>query len=147
MAPHVNYALTVILALASGTGGWSLLQFVLTRTGRKAEMARHQAETERIQREAENNRQSILSAAQITAQKAALDSSEQRYKELRQDYDSTRFVLKELRIATEALIDVMDTVIGQMRPQNETDIVVVTITSAEYLAARTAMREARHHLQ
>jgi uncharacterized protein HemX len=144
---HVNYVVTIVVALVSGTGGWSLLQFVLTRTGRKAEVARQQAETEKLREDQEANRQSILAAAQITAQKAALDSGDKRYGELREDYDKNRKDLRELRIATEGLLDVVDTIVSRMRPQDESEMRMVTVTAAEYLAARAAIREARTHLQ
>jgi uncharacterized protein HemX len=150
----VNVAVTVIVALVSGTGGWGVLQFILTRTGRKAEIARQQAETERATQESEKFKQEtaahesdLLQRAQVIAQRTALDSAAKRYRELREDYEEQRRSLRALRSATETLIDVVDAIAARMRPTKESETVMVKVSAQEYLATRSAIAEARRHLR
>lgn len=151
---NVNVAVTIIVALVSGTGGWGILQFILTRTGRKAEIARQLAEAEKSAQESERFKQEIathetdlLQRAQVVAQRTALDSAAKRYRELREDYEEQRQSLRALRSATETLIDVVDAIAARMRPTKESEIVMVKVSAAEYLATRTAIAEARRHLR
>jgi molecular chaperone GrpE (heat shock protein) len=154
---NVNVVMTVVVALVSGTGGWSILQFILNRTGRKAEIARQHAETEKIKEDVEANNRKVLAAAQIAAQQAALESSRERYSQLRNDYDesrrefaelrdSSRLQFNDLRSATEELIDIMETFLSQVAPKNGDDVIIIPMTTEDYRAARTAIRLARSHL-
>lgn len=154
----MNAFQVIVLALASITGAGSLVQFFLTRTGRKAEIARQHAETEKLNEDREDNNRKVLAAAQIAAQQAALESSRERYAQLRDDYDAGRRELTELRntsrqqfndlrSATEELIDIMEAFVSQVVPKNgDDDLVIITVTAGEHRAARTAIRLARTHL-
>jgi uncharacterized protein HemX len=149
----VNVAVTILVALVSGTGGWGILQFVLTRTGRKAEIARKHAETERLQIESakaredtEANNRKILAAAQIAAQQAALESSDRRYAELKSDYEHTRIRMGDLRSATEELVEVIEQLIYSAGVPTKTASVYITVTWTVYREARSAIKRARDHL-
>jgi hypothetical protein len=125
---------TILAALLTGTGSWGLLQFFLDRRTR----ASNQAQTDAT-------RQQILSEAQMAAQKAALESANERYQGLHADYISTREGLKNCRNATDQLIEAVDRLVGRMRFHNG-DEVIMTMTSAEFLEMRAALRRARDHL-
>jgi hypothetical protein len=151
---NVNVAVTIIVALVSGTGGWGVLQFILTRTGRKAEIARQLAEAEKATQEGERvkletaaHESDLLQRAQVIAQRTALDSAAKRYRELREDYEEQRRSLRALRSATETLIDVVDSIAARMRPTKESEVVMVKVSAQEYLATRSAIAEARRHLR
>lgn len=142
---NVNLVVTVLVALVSGTGGWGVLQFVLNRTGRKAEIARQEAETERLKEETARDKAAMLSEVQITAQTAALESADRRYRGLEQDYTDQRKSLNELRSATLTLIDTVDALVRRMHAKEENEEIVVNLSSAEFLAIRAALAEARMH--
>lgn len=143
----MNMAITVLVALISGTGGWSVLQFVLNRTGRKAEIARQEAETERVKEETAREKAAMLSEVQITAQTAALESADRRYRGLEQDYTDQRKTLNELRSATTTLIDTVDSLVRRMHAKEESEEIIANISSAEFLAIRAALAEARMHIR
>lgn len=150
---NVNVAVTILVALISGTGGWGLLQFFLTRTGRKAEVARKQAETERLHDESakakedtEANNRKILAAAQIAAQQAALESSDRRYSELKSDYEHTRVRLGDLRSATEELIEIVEQLIISSGVPTKSSSVIITVSWGAYREARSAIKRVRDHL-
>ncbi len=110
----LGYLVTVMVALVSGTGGWSLLQFIFNRRGRKAEAARLTAQTEQARsdaQEAEAKRLSILSDLQNRAQQIAIESAANAYERVAKECDNCRnelracqLELKSLRRATETLI-------------------------------------------
>lgn len=99
-----NYLVTVMVALLSGTGGWGTLQFLLNRSGRKAEAARLQAEAEKLA----SSRAVLLADAQAMAQRTALDSANAAYGQVRQECADCRAELRLVRGATEALIDAIE---------------------------------------
>lgn len=149
----VNVGVTMLVAFISGTGGWGILQFFLNRTGRKAEIARQIAETERLKTESEKthketeaNNRKILAAAQIAAQQAALESSDRRYAEIKSDYEHTRVRLGDLRAATEELIEVVEQLISSAGVPTKTASVYITVTWSVYRDARSAIKRARDHL-
>ncbi len=150
----MNVAETILTALVSGTGGWAVLQFFLTRASRKAEIARQHAAAEkdledaaRSKTETSQRESKLLADAQIVAQRTALESGQQRYAELRMDYEETRTSLKGLRNATEALIDAVDALIVRMRPNKISDVIMLDVSIEEYRSAREAIAEARRHLR
>jgi uncharacterized protein HemX len=144
---NVNLVVTVLVALISGTGGWGVLQFVLNRTGRKAEIARQEAETERVKEETARDKSQLLSEVQITAQTTALESADRRYKGLEQDYTDQRKMLNELRTATWTLIETVDSLVRKMHARDESDEIKVNITHSDFLAIRAALAEARTHVR
>jgi chromosome segregation ATPase len=141
-----GYIVAIVVAVITAIGGSGLLQHFLTKAQREADNQLKAQEADQSREIAETNKRDILAQAQIAAQQAALDSSDERYNNLKGDYDETRKSLKDLRYATETLIDVVDTLVSKMRPDNGEQIISVTVTAAEYLAARSAIREARAHL-
>jgi uncharacterized protein HemX len=144
---NVNLVVTVLVALVSGTGGWGVLQFVLNRTGRKAEIARQEAETERIQEETQRDKAAMLTEVQITAQTVALESADRRYKGLEQDHQDQRKVLNELRTATWTLIEIVDSLMRKMHSVEDSEEVRIQISSGDFLALRAALSEARTHVR
>lgn len=113
----VSYIVTVIIALVSGTGGWSALQFIINRTGRKAEAARLQAQTEQTKvntQETEINRQKMLSDMQARAQQIAIESAANAYERVTRECDECRQELKGIRRSTEALITLIEEVIPSL---------------------------------
>jgi Fe-S cluster assembly scaffold protein SufB len=143
---HVNFAVAINIAISALLAIWAILQFFLTRTGRKAEIARQNAETEKITEARESNNRRILSEAQIAAQKAALDSNDVTIRRITHDYEDQRRSLNDLRSATEELIDILEELIGQISPSNKDSQVVITVTWDIYRSAKTAIRAARSHV-
>lgn len=142
----MNNAIAALVALITALGGTGTIQYFLNRNTRKAEAARAQAEQEQRKKDKFYEDEELLAKARNQAQRAAIESSKQRYDELDKAYNRTSHRLWELQEATAALIDVVDTMVSRMRPSNNVDTVIVQVTPAEYLAARTAIREARRHL-
>lgn len=107
----LSYAVTVAVALVSGTGGWSALQFIINRKGRTAEAARLTAQTEQAYLEtqqAEAKRQQILADLQARAQQIAIESAANAYERVTKECDNCRAELKDLRRATETLVRLVE---------------------------------------
>lgn len=107
----LNYLVTFVVALVSGTGGWSVLQMIINRKGRKAEAARLTAQTEQAHLEtqqAEAKRQQILSDLQARAQQIAIESASNAYERVTAECDACRAELKDLRRATETLVRLVE---------------------------------------
>lgn len=113
-AQTANYLVTIGLALASGTGGWSVLQFILNRTGRKAEAARLVAQVEQSRsdvEESEARRRQILNEFQVKAQEIAVQSATAAYERVQGEAEGCRHELRDLRRATETLIRAVEDVV------------------------------------
>lgn len=143
----MNWAVILNIAIAAFLAAWGVVQFFLTRTGRKAEVARQQAETEKLIEDRETNARKILAAAQVAAQQVALESSDKRYLELRDDYDRHRIAFNDLRSATEELIEIVEKLVVRMTPPvNGENTIIIAVTPKEYRSARTALRLVRANL-
>jgi hypothetical protein len=147
----MNLLMTTLGAMITSAGFWGVLQLIITRKGRTAEVARQKAETEKTQQEAasgEINRQKILAEAQVVSQEAALRSADVRYAGLRTDYDELKVQSKEQRAIIATLVEIMDTLVFRMRTAaGDDERIVVSVTAQEFLAARAALSEARTHLR
>jgi hypothetical protein len=143
----VNMLLTVVLALITSAGFWAVLQLVITRKGRTAEIARQQAETEKVKQEAASgdiNRQKLIS--EVTD--AALRTADSRYAHLHDDYEELKTQSKEQRVVIVTLVDVLDHLVFKMRAAADaTDQISLCVSSQEFLTARAALQEARTHLR
>lgn len=139
--------LTVVLALITSAGFWAVLQLVITRKGRTAEIARQQAETEKVKQEAASgdiNRQKLIS--EVTD--AALRTADSRYAHLHDDYEELKTQSKEQRVVIVTLVDVLDHLVFKMRAAADaTDQISLCVSSQEFLTARAALQEARTHLR
>ena len=152
---NTDFMVTVAVALVSGTGGWGLLQFILNRRGRKAEAGRQEAEAETAREalaKAQADRANLLAEAQATAQRTALDSANERYGQLKSDWEECRAGLKEAREAQRegrkvmaALISAIDALVAQLKP-GQGDEIIITVTRAEMATITTALLDARAHL-
>lgn len=143
--------MTAALAVVTSAGFWGVLNLMVTRKGRTAEIARQNAETEKIRQETmsgENTRLKLLAEAQVAVQEEALKSGDVRYAGLRTDYDEVKIQCKEQRVVIATLVEIMDTMVFRMRTApNDEDRIIVSVTAQEYLTARAALSEARKHLQ
>lgn len=149
----MNYAVTILVALVSGGGGLGIVQLFLTRTGRKAEISRQAAETERLRNESakakeetEANNRKILAAAQIAAQQAALESSDRRFNQVQSDYENLRVRQGDLRSATEELVEIVEQLLSSAGVPTRSTSVTINITWSIYKEARSAIKRARDHL-
>lgn len=136
----MSVLVTVTLAIITSAGFWSVLQLMITRKGRVAEISRQDAETERL-------RQNIATGA-IEKQKlmaevesVALAAADIRYEKLETQSGNQREVMV-------TLVDVLETLVFRMRaaPDSENQI-VLKVSNEEYLTARAALNKARTHLR
>lgn len=138
---------TVALALIASAGFWATMQLVITRKGRTAEVARQQAETEKVKQEAASGditRQKLIS--EVTD--AALRTADSRYAHLRDDYDVLNDKNKEQRIVIVTLVDILDSLVFKMRAATDSaEQISLCVSSKEFLTARAALQEARTHLR
>jgi uncharacterized protein YecA (UPF0149 family) len=137
-AQTANYLVTIIVAIVSGTGGWSVLQFVLNRTGRKAEAARLTAQIEQNKidsEEADHKRRLILSDFQARAQQIAVESATSAYERVQAECESCRDELREMRRAAESLIRAVEDIVFEL-----------TLTETDLYRLRTAISIARDSL-
>lgn len=150
MSP-VNLLMTAVGSVITSAGFWAVLQLVITRKGRTAEIARQNAETEKVKQDAQSgelSRQKILAEAQVVSQKTALESADVRYVGLRADYDELKLQSKGQREVISMLVEIMDTLVFRMRAATgDDDRIVVSVSAQEFLAARAALSEARMHLR
>lgn len=143
----MNVMVTVVLAVITSAGFWSVLQLVITRKGRVAEISRQDAETEHL-------RQTVLTGdierkkLMADVESAALASADRRYGHLRNDYDEVKAEAKEQRAVIVTLVDVLDTLVFRMRAAPDSnDQIVLSVSSQEFLTARAALVESRKHLR
>ena len=147
-AQLINYAVVILLAVVSGTGGWATLQFVLNRRGVKAAAAKEEAEAEVRRREAakaEAERIAFLQEIERKAYAAAEASQARRYSTLEQDYNDCRSGLRELRDAVRPLITILDAIMARIWPQEGQDV-SISVTYAEAVTVRRALEEAHRHV-
>ena len=145
----------ILAAIAGSTGLWGTVQLLINRSGRKAEAARAQSEQEKATAEAkkaEAERIALLAEVERKAYAAAEESANRRYAALEEDYDRCRGDVAELRhdnaelrSAVEPLIEAIAAIMARVTPSNGTDV-NLTVTGAEIATVRTAVREARRHL-
>jgi hypothetical protein len=128
-----SYLVTLAVAILSSGG----LQYVLNRKQRKDQERRESKQEEKEEKKdrddverREIDRRELLATAQATAQRAALESADQRYVVLEKDYEKCRKGLDNLSQATGLLIDVVETVLVPMQPE-----------------VKRAINEARRHLR
>lgn len=95
---NIDSLVTVIVAVISSGSLWGFLQFVI---GRRSEAARQEAEKESRRDE----RTKTLADAQALAQKTALDSANQAFRQVTRQCDKCYDELHALRAVTETLID------------------------------------------
>jgi hypothetical protein len=141
--------------MVSAQGFWAALQFVMNRKGRKAEIARQDAATEKDKDDAEISRQKLLAESRIEAQKVALDSWKEAYGRLHDDsddcerkYGECKTKLAQLCEATGALVEVFAGFIARMRAAQDSDssVIVMKVSAQEFLALRAAISTVREHL-
>lgn len=143
----MNVMVTVALAVITSAGFWSILQLIITRKGRIAEISRQDAETEHIRQTvltSEVERKKLITEVES----AALASADRRYAHLRDDYDEIKGYYKEQREALVTVVDVLDTLVFRMRAAPDShDQITLSVSSNEFLTARSALVEARKHLR
>lgn len=143
----VNMLITVAMALIASAGFWATMQLIITRKGRTAEIARQQAETERIKQDAASGditRQKLIS--EVT--NAALRTADSRYAHLRDDYDLLKDQNREQRTVVVTLVDVLESLVFKMRAVPDAyDQISLCVSSQEFMTARAALQEARTHLR
>lgn len=139
-------AVTIAVAVISSTGGYSIFQFIFNRTGRKAEIARTHAETEKLQQEVGLVQAQWLIEAHKAVQQETRDAADVRYHNLYEDYKTSSDQLKGLRRVTIALVYATDVILQRFRPGRNGDNHTCVITAAEYAAAQAAVAAAREAL-
>lgn len=136
----MNMLVTVALALIASAGFWATMQLIITRKGRTAEIARQQAETEKLKQDVatgEVARRKLLAEVESTA----LAAADARYDKLAAQSGHQRAIIV-------TLVDIMDTLVFRMRAAPDSnDQINLAVSSHEYLAARSALNEARTHLR
>jgi hypothetical protein len=130
---------TVGAAVVSSGGLWTIMNTILSRRERKIDVLnREQAETDRAE---------LLAEAQSTAQRTALESNADRYKNLATDYQACRDGLNEVRDAASLIIDVFDEVMMKLRPTRaNSETFTLTMEAVEVTKVRGSISEARRHL-
>jgi hypothetical protein len=163
----VNTATTIwipiVVAIITSSGGWGLLQLVLTRRQRKEEAEKKKRDDERelereekrekeLREQLDEERRSTLSEAQITAQRAVLDAQDERYGKLQKDYDNLFERMSKIHDASWLVVDALESILGRLRPiENGTTSTQttysLTIDLDELGAARRSINDARRHLR
>lgn len=146
---------TVATAVISSGVVMTVVTHVLSRRQRqkeeqrKADDDKRQEELDRIRRErAEDDRRELLAEAQNTAQRTALESANERYGRLNEDYQDCRTCLIQIRDATALLIDVFENFLIRLKPHSEdAEVYMTTIQLNELGEARRVINEARRQLR
>lgn len=131
---------TLFVSIASSSGIWGTLQYVLSRRERKDK----QRKEKRDEDKAEKDRSDLLAEAQRMAQQTALDSADTRYKNLESDYGACRRGLGEVREAAACLIDVVESMMMKMVVTDES--YSLTLEFREVVEVRKSITDARRHL-
>lgn len=144
-----DFVSTIAATVISSGTLWGGLQWVMSRRERKAQEKQKEAEAQKAMLDAlkaEDERRELLATAQVTAQKAALDSAAERFNALHADYMECRDGLRGVCSAAFLLIDAISTILGRVRPNKDSDDYSATLTSEELTKARFALDEARKQL-
>lgn len=160
----VPYIVTILVAVFSSAGFWGVVTWLLGIRERRRK-AKEQAEEDAKQKEEEkearerrereereeNDRkalefQQLLSQAQKQAQITALESADQRYAALHDDYARCCDGLKEIRKASFKILDALETVAGKLQRHEDGESYVAVITASEVIEIRDNIREARDTL-
>jgi hypothetical protein len=157
MNSQLQTALPLLVAIVSGPLVWGLLQHVLTRRRANAEEERkqheheQQVEAERVEAERlSRERRELLTAAQETAQRIALQSADERYGALHTDYESCRTALTECRDASWLLIEMLEGWMSRMQSQENgggEKVYAIPLSLHEVGEARRKINEARRRLR
>jgi hypothetical protein len=138
----------IIAGVVSGPLMWGLLQFWLTRHSRRDEERR--VDDERIV--SEDQRREMLATAQASAQRVALESANERYSALRDDYQECRDGLRAsreetlgIRTVNGNLIQAFEALLRGLRPGADNDTFTMTLTFEQVAEARKAIADARNH--
>lgn len=148
LAQVITWAIGGAIALVTGGVGTAIVQGWLNRDTAKAEAARITAEEEKVRadaKKAEAERLALLAEVESKAYTAAKQLADSRYGDLANDYRRCRTGLDELRLATESLLDAIDAIMARAHPSNGHDV-NITVTGTEISTVRSAVREARKHL-
>lgn len=154
----------IIVAVITSSGGWGLLQVILTRRQHREEIAKKLRDDEReIEREEKRERElreqfdeerrSTLSEAQITAQRAVLEAQDDRYGKLQRDHDQLFDRMTKIHDASWLVVDALESVLGRLRPTENSvpgatnTTYTLTINLDELGTARRAINDARRHLR
>lgn len=144
-----SYVATVIAAVLSSSGIWGVIQLVLQRRSRRADLVKEARDQRQAQIEAirqEEDRAELLAEAQSVAQRSALESAAGRYDALNKDYMECREGLRQIRSVTYLLVDAFVAMLGQMRPDPDGATYTARYTLEEIAKAHVAIDEARRHL-
>lgn len=139
---------SVGIAVVSSTGIWVPLQYLLTAKARRQQGMKDEADIRRSQFEAlkaEDHRRELLSEAQVTAQRAALESAAERFNSLHADYQVCRDGIREVRSVAYLLLDVMSSILGRVIPDGER--YTASLSRDDMTKARLAIEDARERLQ
>jgi hypothetical protein len=148
-ASLLGYAGSISSALVTSGILWGVLQIMMNRRMRRNQHRKDEQdieEKERAAEKAEQDRKDLLAEAQNTAQRTALDSANQRYAALMEDYRGVRTGLRELREASSLLINAFEGFLLRMRPTEDGSSYHVVVQSEEMTIARNTIMEARSRL-
>lgn len=152
----MNALVTILGALIVTKGFWDLLQLIVNRSGRKAEVARQAATTE-IDREksrvstefAEVTR--LKEAAEVTAAqwKSSYDRLQADWEADTVKHEARRTELARVYAVASHCVDVFATWVARMRAaaDDSTGTITVKVTGDDFLALRTTISDTRLELR